>query len=544
MRTALASWLRTAPGHWRPLFRWWRCPKGCGRSWPAAARGCRPRRIGWRSAHRDSPGRSCSRLPRRPPASTTAPRCPRLDELLAAAMIRPGEPRSATSSGTPSSARRSMTPSTRPGRPGSTGGWPTASRRPGRGFPDARIRPRSSPSTRAAPALPGAEAGIPAAIAAADLAQAAGAHEAAVAFLATAADLAGPDDERLITIQARLGLALAWALRFDEAVTAARDAAERVADTEGALAAADYLAEVTSALSAAGSSAHAWHARARRAWRTPVPRETRRGRRSPCWPWTARRRPTRSMSACPCTSPGGGRRWPSCTGRPGWSRAAWTSPGTRSRPSTAGGRTCPPRRPRTRRCCCICSASCGPALPVFEEAAARARARGELAREVHCRASIARALAALGDLAGARAALAEARELASRIPGRAGAGNGSTSWVRGMRWRWRPVRTGKGIQAAFDELVGTDDPVVRWARAPMCAGYARTAAHLGHGERAMAMLALPVQALGRAPGWALNYTRTASDTAEALWLLGRRDHLRPSRRPCASRRSPPTSGSR
>jgi hypothetical protein len=40
------------------------------------------------------------------------------------------------------------------------------------------------------------------------------------------------------------------------------------------------------------------------------------------------------------------------------------------------------------------------------------------------------------------------------------------------------------------------------------------------------MLALPVQALGRAPAWALNYTRTASDTAETLWLLNRRDHLR------------------
>jgi hypothetical protein len=40
------------------------------------------------------------------------------------------------------------------------------------------------------------------------------------------------------------------------------------------------------------------------------------------------------------------------------------------------------------------------------------------------------------------------------------------------------------------------------------------------------MLALPVRALSRAPAWALNYTRTASDTAETLWLLGRRDHLR------------------
>jgi hypothetical protein len=43
----------------------------------------------------------------------------------------------------------------------------------------------------------------------------------------------------------------------------------------------------------------------------------------------------------------------------------------------------------------------------------------------------------------------------------------------------------------------------------------------------MALLALPVRALSRAPAWALNYTRVASDTAETLWLLDRRDHLRP-----------------
>jgi hypothetical protein len=55
-----------------------------------------------------------------------------------------------------------------------------------------------------------------------------------------------------------------------------------------------------------------------------------------------------------------------------------------------------------------------PGLPAFEEAAAQARACGELAREVDCRASIARAHAALGDLDAARAALTKARELAGR----------------------------------------------------------------------------------------------------------------------------------
>jgi tetratricopeptide (TPR) repeat protein len=167
------------------------------------------------------------------------------------------------------------------------------------------------------------------------------------------------------------------------------------------------------------------------------------------------------------------------------------------------------------------------ALSAFEDAAVQARARGELAREVHCRASIARSRAALGELEPARAALAEARELASRIPGRG--------------WSWERIHVmgsldaltlataedWEGILAVFWDLVGVDDPVLRWGRAPMRAGYARTAAHLGQAERAMAMLAPAVRALTRAPAWTLNYTRTASDTVETLWVLDRRDHLRP-----------------
>ena len=50
----------------------------------------------------------------------------------------------------------------------------------------------------------------------------------------------------------------------------------------------------------------------------------------------------------------------------------------------------------------------------------------------------------------------------------------------------------------------------------MHAGCAKTGAQRGQEERAMAMLALPVRALSRAPAWTLNYTRTASDTAETL----------------------------
>ena len=156
-------------------------------------------------------------------------------------------------------------------------------------------------------ALPGAEAGVDAAIEAADLAQATGAHEAAVAFLTTAADLAEHDDQRLTTVRARLGLALAWALHFDEAVAVARDAAQRIAHGESPVAAANYLAEVASALGAAGSSAHAWML-APTGLTYAGSCAAKRGRYLPCWPWIARKPRTRSMSASPSINPSGGRR--------------------------------------------------------------------------------------------------------------------------------------------------------------------------------------------------------------------------------------------
>ena len=373
-------------------------------------------------------------------------------------------------------------------------------------------------------ALPGAAAGVAAALEAADLAQAAGAHDAAVAFLATAANLAGPDDERLTTVRARLGLSLAWALRFDEAVQAARDAAERIARADGPLAAAAYLAGITSALSTAGSSAHAWmlapaglaYAGSARdeAWAAltllaldrkeatdpeyvGLPMDQPRRRQALTILYRSTQVISRSVDLA--------------------RYAVGAIYGSRDRvPAEAA------QDPTVQL---YLLGGLRAALPRFEEAARQARIRGELAREVHCRASIARALAALGDLASAQAALSQARDLACRIPA--------------AGWSWERIHvegaqdaltlaTGEdwtGLLAVFDELVNTEDPVPRWARAPMSAGCARTAAHLGH-ERAMTLLALPVQALARAPAWALNYTRTAADTAETLWLLDRRDHLR------------------
>jgi DNA-binding SARP family transcriptional activator len=447
-----------------------------------------------------------------------------LDELLAAGMIRPGDAPERYEFGH-ALVRNAVYDALNPSRQArlhrrlAHGLEAARARVPGCTDP-AEIVAQYARST----ALPGAEAGIGAAIEAADLAQAAGAHEAAVAFLTTAADLAGL--QRLTTVGSRLALALAWALRFDEAVTAARDAAEGIARVEGADAAADYLAEVTAALGAAGSSAHAWQlapaglayagSSRNEAWaaltlldldrkeaadpdHVGLPLHQPRRRQALAILYQSSRTVSRSVDLA---------------------RYAVAAIYQRrdSVPAEAAG------DPTVRL---YLLGELRSALPAFEEAAVQARARGELARQVHCRASIARSRAALGELEAARAALAEARELASRVPGRG--------------WSWERIHVvgsldaltlataedWEGILTAFDELAGADDPVLRWARAPMRAGYARTAAHLGLAERAMAMLAPAVRALTRAPAWTLNYTRTASDTVETLWVLGRRDHLRP-----------------
>jgi hypothetical protein len=65
-------------------------------------------------------------------------------------------------------------------------------------------------------------------------------------------------DARGPRLLGRLAVALAWALNFDEALTAAQDAANGIATTEGEHAAADYLANATWELHRAGAIHAAW----------------------------------------------------------------------------------------------------------------------------------------------------------------------------------------------------------------------------------------------------------------------------------------------
>ncbi len=107
-------------------------------------------------------------------------------------------------------------------------------------------------------AIPGAERGVEYALAAADAAEAAYAHDQTTAFLRMLLDLLPENDPRRPRIMARFGTALTWALALDEAVAVLSRAGDLIAATEGADAAADFLDEAQRASVVAGSVPGSW----------------------------------------------------------------------------------------------------------------------------------------------------------------------------------------------------------------------------------------------------------------------------------------------
>ena len=104
----------------------------------------------------------------------------------------------------------------------------------------------------------GAERGADYAIAAADNAEAAFAHDQVISFLRIALDLLPRADARRPRLLARLGVALPWTLNRDDALETARQAAASIEAAEGADAAADYLEQAARIMFSAGLVRPAW----------------------------------------------------------------------------------------------------------------------------------------------------------------------------------------------------------------------------------------------------------------------------------------------
>jgi DNA-binding SARP family transcriptional activator len=372
--------------------------------------------------------------------------------------------------------------------------------------------------------LPGAEAGVAPALEAAEQAQAASAYGEAASFLTVACELAPPGDVRLPRLRARLGLALAWALRLDEAVKVACEAADELAAVESRQAAAGYLAEVASAFTNADSAGHAWQLvpqglayadeRDDAVWASLTLLELdRRDAADPEYPGIVLDVPERRAALRILHRAG------ALTGRVDLLRYAVAAMyGTRQR--------IPPEVAEDSTVRLFLLGDYAGALPRFTAEAAEVHARGQLAREAYCRGGLARCHIALGQLEAGRAALAECHAVADRIA----AGP----------WGWQRVHAIAGTDDALvlatdegwedllnliAEFSGTRGQIVRWAQAAFQVVMARAQARLGRPDRALQLLAAALPALQRGAPWDWTFLRTACDAAETLWLLERRDHL-------------------
>jgi hypothetical protein len=371
--------------------------------------------------------------------------------------------------------------------------------------------------------LAGAEAGVAPAVEAAEQAHAASAYGEAAAFLAMACELAPPGDVRLPRLRARLGLALAWSLRLDEAVEVARGAAEELAAVEGHEAAAGYLAQVASAFINADSAGHAWQLvpqglayageRHDAAWASLALLDLdQREASDPEYPGIVVDVPERREALRVLHRAG------ALTGRVDLVRYAVAAIyGTREHVPAEVAEDSTVRL--------FLLGDYAGALPRFAAEAAAAHARGQLAPEAYCHGCLARCHIALGQLEAGRAALAEADAVADRIAA------GPWGWQRHALAGTEHalvLATDEGwedLLSLVAEFSRTWAHVVRWAQSSFVGVMAVAQARLGRPDRALQLLAAVLPALQRAAfsGW--TYLRTACDAAETLWLLERRDHL-------------------
>jgi DNA-binding SARP family transcriptional activator/class 3 adenylate cyclase len=360
-------------------------------------------------------------------------------------------------------------------------------------------------------ALPGAARGVDAALIAADHAQASGGHDEALRFLRMALDLLPQQDPRRPRVTGRLGIVLAWALRFDDAVAVAIEAAEAIAKSEGNAAAADYLADAMYTCSMAGGSVPAWELAGRGllytenhdlTWARLISfDDERRAATSPDHPGipvdSAERRESAAIIRQGPRDPMGPAPMEAVYDT---REEAVQSPNLTVLTYWAGD---------YRR-----------ALPAYETETAQAERDGRWARAARGWSYITGLRAALGDLDGALEAVKQAEALAARLgrplPQLFGAKD-ALSLVIDTDW--------EELAAAFEAIIALSDPALAWTRGPSHAVAARARARSGQTDEALAHLVELRPWLERAPAWTNMFSVMPCHAAEALWHLGRTDDL-------------------
>jgi tetratricopeptide (TPR) repeat protein len=361
--------------------------------------------------------------------------------------------------------------------------------------------------------LPGAERGVEPALAAAAHAEATGAHDEAAAFLRMALGLLPAGDPRRPALLGRLGVTLAWARAFDEAVEVVTEAGQALAEAEGHREAARYLAEATLICGQAGSNPHGWRLASEGLAYAGEDRDLpwarlisfdyeRRAAEAPEHPGipieTAERwEASRILKAAPVDPLG-----PSPMYAVNASRAETLASANLGILIGQAG--------EYSRC-----------LPLLEAEEQAALTRGQFARAARCRSFAAFCLVALGRLQEAAAAIQEGRALFAR----AGVGmfvalhaQEQLALARDDNW--------EDIDAALQPLgTGPVVPANAWALGNINAILGRLDARQNRPEAALHRLGLLVPWLAGAPAWTAHFPAMASHAADILCLLHRLDHV-------------------
>lgn len=364
-------------------------------------------------------------------------------------------------------------------------------------------------------ALPDSDRGVFHAVTAADQAERAYAREDSVVFLRMALQLLPSNDLRRARIVGRLGMALSWALGFDEAIRTMREAGDLIAATEGRDAAADYLADAVMGLWAAGSQR--WPLASQGLAYIDNRRDTtwvrlaandiiRREAEDPEYPGIMVDTPERRAVAEVAEHLSFSRREEVALGVYGFLIA-------RSREDILR------RFGHAPFWLMMGAGEYRRSVPLWEDMIVQSEREGRIADAVAYLAQLARCYYALGDSAAAGAAYERAIAFAARVTGSLFQRRTFTA----VRFDMRTV-VDQGWEDFFrEEQTSLEQPAIEdhWGLALMQAAGARLTARLEGGEQALFLVGSVLTALERAPGWAVNYTWIACEAATALWLLGR-----------------------
>lgn len=371
-----------------------------------------------------------------------------------------------------------------------------------------------------AAALPGAERGVEYAIAAADNADIASAHDEVVGFLRMANHLMPRNDPRRARLLARLALVLPWTLNHGDGLEVAREAGGLIKSSEGINAAADFLEQAARAMHLAG--------RVRGSWELAKDGLRDAGeRRDLTWASLSELDLVREDAENP-DNPGILTDSP----RRGEVRAILR---TASRAQLLERRIDPPFQSRreilddpeaSAFAMVMMAGELRRGRELWQKEAAEAERRGQIAAAMTAWAGVAGCNISLGEFGLVQAAFDRAVALHARSTGRSF--QAPSMFLNGVKYLMI-VATDEGWEGLAREaesklLLNKPAPENNWSFALVRAVSAIVLAHLGRGETSLQRLATLPRALEVGAAAESRVGPMACDAAGALWLLNRTDH--------------------